>query len=197
MGPRLVTTVVAGMIYGAVLGSFGGWFDERSWQIAISAIKVPMLLLVTFCISLPSFFVLNTILGLRADFGLALNALTTGQAGLTVVLVSLAPYTLLLYISSDSYGLAQFFNAVMFGIAALSGQILVARGYRPLIARNPRHRSMVRFWFVMYSFVAIQMAWVLRPFIGKPGSAVQFFRDDSWGNAYVIFLRMILDGLFR
>ncbi len=132
-------------------------------------------------------------MGLSADFPAALRALSSGQAGLTIVLASLAPFTLLHYASTDHYGVAQLFNALMFGVATLTAQVMVARWYRPLIAANPRHRILLRVWFLLYSFVGIQMAWVLRPFIGSPGSAIQFFREDGWGNAYVIFARMIWD----
>jgi len=34
-------------------------------------------------------------------------------------------------------------------------------------------------------FVAIQLAWVLRPFIGDPSRPTTFFRETAWGNAYV------------
>jgi len=44
--------------------------------------------------------------------------------------------------------------------------------------------------------VAIQMAWVLRPFIGSPGNPVQFFRAESWGNAFVILGRGLWGALF-
>ena len=50
------------------MGTFGGLHGDRPLQLLYSALKVPLLLLVTFCLSLPSFFVLNTILGVRADF---------------------------------------------------------------------------------------------------------------------------------
>jgi len=35
------------------------------------------------------------------------------------------------------------------------------------------------------------MAWVLRPFIGKPDLEARFFRDDAWDNAYVRIARLI------
>src|SRR5438046_1447202 len=103
-------TLVCGAFYGAAMGSLGGVSEERGWQILISAAKVPLFLLVTFGLSLPSFFVLNNLLGVRADFGLALRALISGQAGLTVVLAALAPYTLLWYASSADYAWALIFN---------------------------------------------------------------------------------------
>jgi hypothetical protein len=49
----------------------------------------------------------------------------------------------------------------------LSVQLLLRRLYRPLIQQDPRHRWMVPAWIVIYSFVGIQMGWVLRPFIGS------------------------------
>jgi len=59
------------------------------------------------------------------------------------------------------------------------------------VAANPRHRVLLRLWLVIYAFVGIQMAWVLRPFIGSPNTATGFFRQDAWGNAYEQFARML------
>src|SRR5690606_620363 len=117
-----------------------------------SAVKVPMLLGVTFMLSLPSYFVVNTLLGLRDDFGEAVRALAAAQAGLTIVLAAFAPVTLLWYASFDNYNGAILFNAVMFGIASLSAQALLRRYCRPLIQRDPRHRLLLRAWLVIYAF---------------------------------------------
>jgi hypothetical protein len=156
-----------------------------------SALKVPFLLLVTFLISLPSFYVANSMIGLHADFGRALRALMTTQAALTIVLAGFAPFTMLVYVSGCSYDQALAFNAGMFGLASVSVQVLLRRLYRPLIQRDPRHRWMVFAWIVIYSFVGIQMGWVLRPFIGSLNQATTFFREGAWGNAYLVVLELI------
>jgi hypothetical protein len=183
--PRLLLTLVGfGVLYGATMGTFGGVHGQRALQPLYSGLKVPMLLLVTFAVSLPSFFVLNTILGVREDFGQVMRALVATQAGLTVVLASLAPFTAFWYVSFAGYEAALMFNAAMFAIASFAGQWMLRRLYRPLIARNPRHRLLLRGWLVIYAFVGIQMGWVLRPFVGVPGRPVTFFRAEAWGNAY-------------
>ncbi|MEI7687184.1 MAG: hypothetical protein WCL32_19375 [Planctomycetota bacterium] len=193
---RLVAcTLFFGSFYGAVMGSFGGVAHEHGWQIVISAIKMPLLLLATFGLSLPSFFVLNNLLGVRNDFDAALRALVSGQAGVTIVLAALAPYTLLWYASSASYSWALLFNGGMFAIASLAGQILVRVWYRPLLRKSPRHRWLLRVWLVTYVFVGIQMAWILRPFIGDPDTPLQFFRTQTWGNAYVIVGKLVWETL--
>ncbi len=141
--------------------------------------------IVTFILALPSFYVINMLVGLGRDFGIAVRALLATQAGLTIILASFAPFTLLFYASTTNYDAAILFNALMFGTASIAAQRLLKRFYAPLIARDKRHRSMVRLWIILYAFVGIQMGWVLRPFIGQPGSRTTFFREGAWGNAYV------------
>jgi len=59
------------------------------------------------------------------------------------------------------------------------------------------HRWMLWTWLGLYVFVGIRMAWVLRPFVRAPGQAVQFFREESWGNAYEVVLRLVWPALLR
>jgi hypothetical protein len=180
-----------GAAYGAVMGTFGGFEGDRLLQILYSAIKVPGLLLVTFALSVPSFFVLNSLLGLRDDFRESFAALLATQAGLTVILASFAPFTALWYASSSDYDQALLFNAFMFGAASIAAQWILRARYRPLITRNPRHRIMINGWLILYAFIGIQLAWVLRPFVGSPAAPVRFFREDAWGNAYIVILERI------
>jgi hypothetical protein len=189
--------VGCGLLYGAAMGVFGGFGGDRVWQVVYSAVKVPLLLVVTFALSLPSFFVLNTLLGVRGDFLQALRALAASQAALTIILLSLAPLTLVWYASSDDYPQAILFNAFMFAIATAGAQVLLRRAYRPLIERSLRHRALLRIWLMVYAFVGIQTGWMLRPFVGAPGAPVQFFRDGTWENAYVIVARLVWDSLIK
>jgi hypothetical protein len=108
-----------------------------------------------------------------------------------VILASLSPYTALWYASTMDYREATLFNAAMFAVASLAAQWVLRRRYATFITRNRGHQVMLRVWFAIYAFVGIQMGWVLRPFIGQPGRPVTFFRDDAWGNAYVVILETV------
>jgi hypothetical protein len=180
----VVMVLVCGGLYGAVMGSFSG-LDGRPLQMLVSATKVPLLVLATFGLSLPSFFVLNTIAGVASDFHDALKAHVQTQAATCLLLVSVAPVTGFWYASGSGYNGAIAFNAMLFGVASVAGQLVLRRLYRPLVERNRVHRVMLGAWLVLYSFVGIQMAWVLRPFVGAPDRPTQFFREGAWGNAYV------------
>lgn len=188
--------VVFGFCYGALMGSFGGLAGDRAWVMLFAAIKVPLLLMVTFLVCLPSFYVLNTLFGVAGDFREVFNALVLAQAGLTIILVSMSPVTLFWYASSSDYNAAVLFNAFIFGLASFAAQWLLRRQYRALIARNPRHRVLLRTWLFLFAFVGIQTAWILRPFIGHPDLPAQFFREEAWGNAYVEVAEKIRD-VFR
>ncbi len=198
----LGAVVFCGLVYGTVMGSHA-WvvgkrsLNEQGLQMFYSAIKVPLLLGVTTSVALPSFFVFNTILGLRDDFGVVMRSILSVQAGLTIILASLAPITLFFYVSSPAtqaaYQSAILFNAMMFGTASVSAQLLLRVYYRPLIVKNPLHRRMLWVWIGLYAFVGIQCGWILRPFIGDHQLETAFFRKDKFGNAYVKVWEMVCD----
>ncbi|MBL9091472.1 MAG: hypothetical protein JNL96_09630 [Planctomycetaceae bacterium] len=188
--------VLFGFTYGAAMGSFGLFDAARPagqllLQMTYSAVKVPLLLGATCLVALPSFFVINSLLGLRDDFRLALRAVVATQAGVAVTLAALAPLTVTWYASSDAYVPAVLFNAAMFAAASGSAQVLLRGHYRALVARNPRHRSMMWTWLGLYAFVGIEMGWMLRPFIGSRDVPVEFFRREPLDNAYVVVARIV------
>lgn len=183
---------VAGAFYGALMGTFGGFDGHLSLsQMLFSAVKVPALLLVTFALCLPGFFVINALVGVAEDFAEARRALLLAQATLSLVLASLAPFTLLFYASSRLYPAAILCNALMFALAAVTAQMLLRRLYAPLIARNVRHAALLRLWLALFAFTAVQLAYVLRPFIGDPAQPAALFRSGAWDNAYIVLAKMV------
>lgn len=188
VGRFLILLCLGGVVYGAAMGSFG----LRPLQMVYSGIKVPMLLSFSTVVCLPSFFVVNTLLGLRDDFPSALRAVLACQATVAIGLLALMPVVLFFYVSSGDYRFAIQANGFLFLLATLAGQRVLNRHYHPLVAKDPRHRIARRLWVVLYVFVAVQLAWVLRPFVGSPNLDVHFFRESAWSNAYVVLFKDVL-----
>jgi hypothetical protein len=188
---QLPMILLCGAVYGAVMGSYRGLDADGGKQILLSATKVPVLFLVTFMLCLPSYFVLNVLAGLRDDLPQVLRALLAFQSLAAIVLAALAPITALLNVSTTNYGFVVVWSGIMFAIASLLGHSRLRRLYRPLIAANPRHRVLLRGWTILYWFVAIQMAWVLRPFVGDPAKPFQLLRPKAWGNAYLEVINLL------
>ena len=185
-GRRLVLMlIVAGFFYGAVMGSS----TLRPLQVLYSGLKVPILLSASSLVCLPNFFVVNTILGLREDFPTVVRGLVSTQLTMALVLASLSPLTAVAYLSSGDYHFAVVFNGLMFFVASVVSHVQLGRVYAPLIRERPRHRVCKAVWLTLYIFVTIQLAWMLRPFIGAPSLPPSFFREGIWDNAYVVVCR--------
>jgi hypothetical protein len=183
----LLVGLIGACVYGAAMGTFSG----RILQVAYSALKVPLLIGSTTLLALPSFFVLNTLLGLRNDLARSMRAIVASQAVVGLILAALAPYTLLWYATTMVYSEATLMNGLIFLVASLSAQWVLRRRYRVLVVQNRRHLFLLYFWILLDSFVGIQMGWLLRPFIGDPEQPTTFVRQDLWGNAYLILLELL------
>ena len=78
-------------------------------------------------------------------------------------------------------------------MATWAGHQVLTRHYRPLLVRDRRHRFALRCWLVLYAFAGVQLAWVLRPFRGTEGLAVQLLRPEALEqNAYVVLIEHAL-----
>jgi hypothetical protein len=183
--------VLFGAAYGAAMGTFGGIHGERVLKPLYSALKVPLLQVATFAVCVPSFFVLNTLLGLRRDFIHVVTAIVRSQAVVSIILASLAPFVVMWYSADQDYDHAVLFNAAMYTLATLAAQRRLRQEYRSLVSRDARHGKMLWIWLLLFAFVGIQMGWLLRPFIGDPTGPVHFFREQKWANAYVIIGKMV------
>jgi hypothetical protein len=177
--------IAAATAAGAVMGMYGGLAPDRFEQILYSSLKLPVLLLGTFVLCLPGFLTVNVMLGVAGDFPQAMRAILRTQATISVVHLSFMPLVALWYLLVREHAWAVLVNATALGAASLAAQLVLRRDYRPLIDRNPVHRGLMWAWLVLYAFVGVQLAWVLRPYIGTPGMDTTFFREDSWSNAYL------------
>lgn len=181
IGMLLAIVAIGGLTQGLVMGMH----DGRALQALYSGIKVPLLLLATTAVCLPSLYVLHLCLGVHDDFVAACRATLVVQAVAAIFLAACAPLIAVTYASSDSYPLATTANGIVYFGAALTAHRVLATHYRPLIARARPHRVVLACWLVLYVLVAIQLAWTMRPFIGWPAVEPSLFRAEAWGNAYV------------
>lgn len=172
---------VFGAIAGWVIGSFAG----RVEQCVLSAIKLPLLLLIAAVTCLPAFLAINTVLGLRQDLRALLRAVMAAMAAFAVTLASIGPVLAFAYMSVRDYSLARMASGAAFAVACIPAQIVFAEHFRPLRKRQQQHGLALAAWSLLYCFVTFQLAWLFRPFVGAPSKPVQIFRDDAIGNAYV------------
>jgi hypothetical protein len=194
--PLLLGIAAAGCLYGSAMGSFACDSLPRAKLILYASVKVPLLLLATTLICLPGFFVLNTLAGLRRTFTRALRAIFAGQAGVALSLAAQSPLILFMYASGIDHDTALLANGATFACATAIGQLVLRAHYRDLILAHSAHRVMLFAWICLYTFVGIQMGWLLRPFVGSPDRAVTFFREEPFSNAYVVVADLVFGAPF-
>lgn len=188
----------AGMLfYGACMGSFSLWGGgSEGWtQMLFSALKVPMLVVVTLLLSLPGFFVFYALAGLSQDFSGVLRSILVTQSTLGVVLGALSPLLLLWHASSSNYLDGVLVSALLFGVSAVSSLLQLQRSRQGELSMHSRHRKLLWLWGGCYIFIGVQMGWTLRPFIGAPGAEATLFREDGWGNAWEALFSIIIAAL--
>ena len=190
----LAVFIACGGFYGAVMATFI-LAPERALLVLFCAIKVPILFGCTMLLAVPSFYVLSALRGVSNDFGKVFALLLDYQLLVAILLAALAPITALVNLTTpaDGYQGVQFWNSLTFLLAACIAQLKFTARARQLVAKDERHRLLLRLWSIIYAFIGIQMAWTLRPFIGSPDQAIGFFRPGKLDNAYVKIFEIFRD----
>lgn len=176
-----VIIIFAG-IYGIALGYFIG-----SWQILYVLIKLPLLFISALIISFLTSYILNLLLGsqekLAAVFINALSAL----AITSLILASLAPVLWFMIIIPNKHDIIVLINVLFFGLAGLIG---VFYFYQKSFGKN---KIGFFIWIILYGVVALQLAWLLRPWVGLLESVDQtipFLRLYD-GNVFIELINIL------
>jgi hypothetical protein len=155
----VLTVLVAGAAFGAVVGAYRGGV-----QIVYCALKIPLVLLSTLVISSPAVIAIARATGSTLR-GRDVIALTLGaSARFALVLAGLAPVVWL------ANGILGYHDAVLgvFGacfVAGIAAAALLFRGLR----RGGRFGAFAGLAFIaVYAAVGGQTSWMLRPYIVRP-----------------------------
>jgi hypothetical protein len=198
----ILSTIVFGAIYGAVLGS---WHGPR--LAAYVAIKVPLLMLSTAAVTALFNWIVSALLGLRMRIAQTFALTLVPLAIASIVAASLAPVAWLFTQSLPGPSPAQrtlhnvlyLVHVALIASAGIAGTATLRGVLVDVCGGDERRARAVRFaWVVVYAFVGGEIAWMLRPFVGSVYLPVVFLRDDALdGNVYEFILTGILPHFWR
>lgn len=182
----LTSSFVLFAIYGAIIGSFHSGLQALS-----SAIKLPILYLLTLMICLPTLYIFSALFGAQRSLKQYFAYLLTAATVIGLLLCGFAPVTLffLTTIGVSDYSFFLLLNIFFFGLTGIIGIGFLYQVLRPIekidgdgtVDPNFKiRRNILRFWLVLYGFVGSQLGWILRPFFGSSGQ-FEWFRDRQ-GN---------------
>jgi len=188
------------MGYGLLIGASYNWI-----QALVSAVKLPLLFLLTATICFPTLYLFLSYLGvkqgLRQLLGFTLLCLTY----ISVVLAAFAPVAFFFLITTRGYEFYKFINIVIFSIAGFIGIRLFYAKMNEVIAATWRSASTFNtsggditiategdntskariflfLWAVLFAVIGTQLSYTLSPFFGDPGK--EFMIINTSGGSF-------------
>lgn len=185
--PRMIASmailsVLLSASYGVAMG-----LNHSLLQAVSSAIKLPLLFLLTALICTPSLYTFNIMLGQRFRFQ-QIAALVTSTLGATsILLISLAPIALFFNFTTQNYSFLVLMHVAIFGLCGLYGVQYLHRGCSYLVFRmeQPLNRWLLKIWILLYAIVGMQLSWRLSPFVANRGDDFMLLTDDVQTNFYM------------
>src|SRR4051812_45125804 len=116
-------SILLGIAYGLCMGVFGVFNRETPEyrMLANGAVKVPSLFLLTLCVTFPSLYVFNALVGSRLRV-LSLGRLLAAALGVTLaVLASFGPIVAFFSVTTANYPFILLLNVAIFAVAGLLG----------------------------------------------------------------------------
>nr|BFE64851.1 hypothetical protein GCM10020063_093770 [Dactylosporangium thailandense] len=123
----LYSSVVALACYGAVLGA-----SHSVAMAAISAVKLPLLFLMTLAICLPTLYLFNLVFGARLQVKQALSLVMVTITVTSVLSLAFAPISLFFLITAFSYDFYKILNVGILTMTAFVGLRFLTSGMRSL-----------------------------------------------------------------
>lgn len=175
-GGRAVAVIVADLILVTVLptvfyGLVVGVATNNLLRVLTNPIKLPLMLVLTMCLCLPTLYIFSSYLGSRRSF-LQTSAMGfTGLAILGIVLAAFAPITwFLTFTSPGAYALHVLVNVAVFAVGGFMGVSFLIAGARRMSGTESGQKAQLSFlwaWIVLYGLVGAQMGYLFSPFFSS------------------------------
>ena len=160
----LFIAIVPTALYGLVTGlATGSWM-----RILTNPIKLPLVIVFTMSLCLPTLYIFSCFLGSRRSLLQTAALGFTGVAIMGVVLAAFAPITwFLTFTAPQAYPLHVIVNVAVLAIAGTVGIRFMQYGTNYLhrgTRQQGKQGAFLGAWMLLYALVGAQMGWLLRPF---------------------------------
>lgn len=197
----VLVIVLGGGSYGASIGAWRG-----GGMVLLTAIKLPLALLVTTFVTLMINALLGRLLGLRIGIGQTLTLTLLAMAATSALLGALAPVSWWFQMSAEAPGadartahnLLYLLHVAMVAWAGLVGSSLLLQGLDRFTRSRATRRRVYACWTLTMALVGGQVCWSLRPFVGSIYEPIALVREDALdGNVYEFIVTDIVPHLLR
>ncbi|MCG2784136.1 MAG: hypothetical protein L6461_03425 [Anaerolineae bacterium] len=174
-----ISTVVFLLIYGFITG-----LSHSLSQGLSTAVKMPILFLLTLAFTLPALYFFSlALLNIQFSVAQAGVVVLSGIGVAAFLLMGLSPVTLFFVLTSSNYSFFQLIAVLFVAVSGFAGLHYVLRGFTWVdknqeLTSNSVGKTLLRAWVVLYGFVGAQMTWRLSPLIGDPNEPFYLIRPS-------------------
>ncbi len=166
-------------------------------QMLTSAVKVPVLYLLSVAVCFPVLFIILVLMGARLSFSQTLALILLALTLNSILLTSCAPIVLFFVFTGSNYHFIKLLHVVIFTFSGFWAMLALWQGLRAMCEKSDLYPKqsirILQVWVLVFGFVGTQMAWTLRPFVGSPDMSFQLFRQEQQGNFYEAVWLSIVD----
>ncbi|MCH8330016.1 MAG: actin-binding WH2 domain-containing protein [Bacteroidetes bacterium] len=166
--------------YGFVMG-----IGHSPLQALATAIKLPILIVLTSVICFPTLYFFLSILDVKLHMSQLSRLGIVSMSLMSISLTAFVPVVLFFLITTNSYPLFKLINVLVFTISGFVG-LRIYFGYIStaisLVIDDVNRRKakiFIRFWLLLYAIVGAQLSWTLSPFIRDPSRPFILFTVEN------------------
>jgi hypothetical protein len=159
---------------------------RHSWMQALAtAVKLPLLFILTGIICFPTLFILQAFIGVQLSFKQLGSFLVVCIAISGTILLSFTPIIIFFLISGTPYQAYKIINVIVLGFAGFSGFYIFKKhlGLK-LLALNDasilvRGKLIINLWILLYGCIGANLGFILSPVFGDEHVPFIWFTSSS------------------
>lgn len=181
-------------LYGCAIG-----YWRSPLQAVYNTVKFPLILLITALANSFLNAALAPLLGVRLNWRESLAAILLSFNLLAAILAAFSPLTLFLIwnlpppdaparATSFAYSLMLVSQSLVIAFAGIAANLRLRQLLESITGSRPAASRLLVAWLAANLLLGAQLAWICRPFFGRPNMEVQFFREEAFaGNFFESF----------
>ncbi len=195
---KIISLLIASSTFFAIYGAIIGASDRSHTflQAFSSAVKLPVLYLMTLGICFPTLYFFSILFGSRRSFSQYFALLIAAVAVISVLLFAFAPVVLFFLITAYDYQFFKLLNVAILAVTGFFGINLFYQGMQYMAEQEndegqATRGKILKLWLLLYAIVGCQLGWTLRPFFGDPGDKTFVLFREMEGNFYLNIVEAI------
>lgn len=186
---ELTQITISGLLFFMVFG-FAIGLNHSILQGLFSAVKLPLLFIVTSTICFPTLYFFLAVLGIKQQAKELVQFIVICLVIMSVSLIAFAPISVFFLISTHNYFIIKSVNILIFMVSGFVGLYFFYTNINTKLntitneLNKKRAQLFLKAWLILFGFIGCELSYRLSPFFGQP--EVEFIMFTPSDNGFFI-----------